>query len=65
MNILTGVVVSVLLMSLLFLWAYSDKNFKKKTDEIIVNVCAAAAGVSLMLCILLAGHWTAVLFGKL
>lgn len=65
MNILTGIVVSVLLMSLLLLWAYSKNHIAKKSEEIIVDVCAALLGVSIPFGVLIIGHWTAVLLGRL
>ena len=65
MHILTGVVVSLLLMSMLFLWAYSKQQIKTKASEIIVDICAALVSVSLIFGILLIGHWTAVLLSNL
>ena len=58
MNILTGVVFCVLVISLICTAAPS--NSEKETDTY-----AGIAAVSLIFMILIVGHWIAVLLGRL
>lgn len=62
MHILTGVIVSLTLLSALFTRAYSDEQSEEGQN--LSDSCATVATWCVLILCLLVGHWIAVVFGK-
>ena len=62
MHILTGVIVSLTLLSALFTRAYSDEE--SEAAQSIADFCATVCTWCVLILCLLVGHWIAVVFGK-
>ena len=62
MHIVTGIMVSITLLCLLYLRAYSEEE-GEQAEKIVDSLAAILSGCAVIGC-LLVGYWVAVVFGK-